>query len=318
MSGRGKTRLEEGYGQGLAEIASDDDVLLDSGDLKKRMLGVFQAEGYQPPELPATAQRILAVSQRADVEIDEIVELLEADAMLAARVLRVASSPAYAGAAKIESLSGAVMRLGLNTLRDLVLEVAMNLRVFKCDAYSGPMERLRIHSSATAHLSRLICRHTSIEAEYAFVCGLLHDVGISGILLALGEVPRGKKPPDLSILWPVIDEAHAEAGALMAAHWELPDELLIPLEAHHRVEIEGYPHPLAAAVCLADDLARELGYGLVPDDPEKGDEGLSTHMHTDTSNSVVLDRARAALDINEQTWELIREQGSNRLAELAE
>ena len=231
-------------------------------------------------------------------------------------MLRVASSPVFAGAARIESLSGAVMRLGLNTLRDLVLEVALNMRVFKCDAYTGPMERLRLHSTATAHLSRLICRHTSIAAEYAFLCGLLHDVGIGGILLTLGDVPRGKKTPDLSVLWPAIDEAHAEAGAAMAALWDLPNELLFPLEAHHRVEIEGYPHPLAAAVCLADQVALELGAGMCPDDPEK-DESLAMHMHTDTSGAVVLERARKALEISDQTWEVILEDGRKQLEQLA-
>ncbi|MBW2243877.1 MAG: HDOD domain-containing protein, partial [Deltaproteobacteria bacterium] len=192
MKRRGKSKHEDGYGKGEASIAVDDDVLLDEAALQERMLDTFRAPNYRPPELPSTAQEVLVLSQNPEVEVDKVVELLENDQMLAAQVLRVAGSPAYAGAAKIDSLSGALMRLGLKTVRDVVLEVAMNLRVFRCEAYAAPMERLRKHSQATAHLCRVVCKYSSsVEAEFAFLCGLLHDVGIAGILLALGETPRG-------------------------------------------------------------------------------------------------------------------------------
>ncbi len=319
MKRRGKSRHEEGYGRGEATIAFDDDVLIDEAALKERLLDVFRAPGYQPPELPSTAQQVLALSQSPDVEIDALTGLLERDQMLAARVLRVAGSPAYAGAMKIESLSGAVMRLGLGTVRDVVLQVALNMRVFRCESYASPMERLRLHSQATAHLCRIVCKYSSVEAEFAFLCGLLHDVGIAGILVALGDVPRKEKPPDLAVLWPAIHQAHCEAGAMMAKLWEFPVELPYVLEAHHRVEIEGYPHPMAAAVCLADHLAGELGSGLVPHPDDKdGDETLSTHPGTDRSGPVALDRAREALGLNPQTWELIEGEARTKLGELSE
>ncbi len=326
MKRRGKSKHEEGYGRGEASIDVDDDVLLDEEALRERMLATFRAPDFSPPELPSTAQQVLSLSQSPDVEIDKVVELLENDEMLAARVLRVASSPAYAGAAKIESLSGALMRLGLLTVRDVVLQVAMNLRVFRCDAYEAPMARLKQHSQATAHLCRVVCKYSSaVEAEFAFLCGLLHDVGIAGILLALGEAPRRKKPPDLSVLWPAIHGAHGEAGALMAKLWDLPAELPWVLGAHHRVEIEGYPHPLAGVVCIADHLAAELGAGLVPpagDEDEAGEvdpcAGLETHPGTDRSGPVALDRAREALGLTGATWELIEKDAAEQLERMRE
>lgn len=320
MKRQGKSKHEEGYGRGVAAIAFDDDVLIDEEALKERLLEVFRKPGYEPPELPATAQQVLSLSQKPDVEVEEIVRVLENDEMLAARVLRVAGSSAYAGAMKIDSLYSAVMRLGLGTLRDLVLQVAMNLRVFRCEAYTAPMERLRLHSQATAHLARTVCKYTSAPAEFAFLCGLLHDVGFAGLLLALGDVPKKKAPPDLAVLWPAIDAAHTEAGAAMAKLWDFPAELPFVLDAHHRVEIEGYPHPLAAAVCLADHLASQLGYGLVPGEDGKGlqDEALATHHHTDRTGPVALDRAREALGITPQSWGLIEEEAESRLADLQE
>ncbi len=317
MKRRGKSKTEEGYGRGEAAIDFDDDVLIDEAALKEKLLGVFRAPGYEPPELPATAQQVLSLSQSPDVEIGQMVELLEQDAMLAARVIRLAGSAVYSGAVKIESLQNAIMRLGLGTVRDIVMQVAMNLRVFRCEAYTAPMERLRLHSQATAHLSRLVCKYSSVEAEFAFLCGLLHDVGIAGILVALGDVPRKKSPPDLAVLWPAIHAAHTEAGSMMAKLWEFPQELPWVLEAHHRVEIQGHPHPMAAAVCLADHLASELGAGLVPREEDKSDDPLAMHPGTDRTGPVALDRAREALGLTDKSWALIEVEAQKVLQDLA-
>ena len=326
MKRRGKRKGQEGYGQGRAAIAWDDEVLLDEAALVERLLGVFRAPGYQPPKLPGTAQKLLALSQQADVEIDRVIGLLEQDEMLAGKVLQTASSAAYSGGARIESLSGALMRLGLGGLRDLVLEVAMNLRVFRCEAYTGPMERVRLHSQATAHLARTVCQHSSVEGEFGFLCGLLHDVGMAGTLLALGDVPRGAKVPELEMLWPAIHQAHGEAGQRMAELWELPDDLRYGIEAHHQIEVAGHPHPLAAAVCLADHLATELGAGLVgeADDKEEAESEeaaaraavLTAHGGIDRTGPAKLDRARETLSIDPQIWAAVEREAAKRFAEI--
>ena len=71
----------------------------------------------------------------------------------------------------------------------------------------------------------MVSQQTPMADEQAFLCGLLHDVGIAGILLVLGDVGRGEKPPDLTALWPSIDSVHAKAGARMVELWGLPAEM---------------------------------------------------------------------------------------------
>ena len=43
-------------------------------------------------------------------------------------------------------------------------------------------------------------------------CVEVHDVGVAGTLIVLGETPRGQQPPALGVLWPAIDRAHEEVG----------------------------------------------------------------------------------------------------------
>ena len=199
MHGRRSAReTNPNYGQGQASLAPDDDLLLDEEELTQRLLATFMDPSYRPPTLPSVATELLSLSQKPDAQLRDITALLEQDTMLTGQVMKLMRSPVYAGAAVVKSLEKAVMRLGLKTLCDLVLEASMNLRVFRSDAYTDTRERLRRHCTATAHLSRIICRYTAIEGDYAFLCGLLHDAGIAGTLIALSEGPRAKHPPTSS------------------------------------------------------------------------------------------------------------------------
>jgi len=311
---QGKSKNEAGYGDGRATIAFGDDVLLDEEAMVKTLLACLEAPDYRPPTLPAVATDLLSLSQKPDVDFDDVVALLEQDSMIAGRILKMVRSPIYSGVSQLTSLRDALVRLGLRTLRDIVLQVAMNVKVFRSPDYADTMELIRKHCSVTAQFSKIVCKYSPIEAEYAFLAGLLHDVGIAGTLLALSD-RKGKreKPPDLIAIWPAVDRVHCRAGELMAAHWKLPDEIKWVLGNHHQVIVQGVPHPLAATVAIAEDLAHELGFGVIP---KAGDvvqemsaleaDCVRSHTAVDRSSPKTLEHAYAALQLNEQQLELIR------------
>ena len=321
---RGKRKGEEGYGDGRASIAEGDDVLLDEEAMVAQLLACIEAPDYRPPTLPAVAVELMTLSQRSDVEIEDVVKLLEQDSLIAGRILKVVGSAAFTGAMKITSLREATMRLGLNTIRDLVMEIAMNMRVFKSADYADTMELLRHHATATAHLSRLVCQHTDVDAEFAFLAGLLHDVGIAGTLLALSDKKgKRKSPPDLISIWPAVDRVHQRAGELMAGLWELPPDIQIVLSAHHQVIIKGETHPLAATVALANEIAHSFGVGVIP----KADSALEemteaerdcvrAHTSVDRSSKATMTHACQALGLDESTLLQIRKEGGELLKTL--
>ena len=89
-----------------------------------------------------------------DVEVQQVVQVLERESLLAGRVLKLANSPRFGGVAQIQTLRGAIRRLGLREFRDLVVEAAMNSRIFRAPGYSDALDKLRVHSAATAHADR--------------------------------------------------------------------------------------------------------------------------------------------------------------------
>ncbi len=322
--GVGKRKGQVGYGEGRARIAEGDDLLLDQERMVEKLLASLNAPDYRPPTLPTVAVQLMELSQKPDVDVDEVVAVVEKDALIAGRILKRVQSPLYSGISPLTSLREALMRLGLRTLRDLVMEIALNLKIFRSTDYGDTMELLRRHSSATAHFCRLISKYTAVEGEYAFLSGLLHDVGIAGTLIALSEQKgRREAPPDLIAIWPAVDRVHAHAASLIADHWGLSPDLKFAVSAHHQVLIGGHPHPLAATVALADDLAHELGFGVVPDQDDLSDEPdeleracLQSHTGVDRSPATTLEHAREALALGDAQMTLIRNEAPALLEEV--
>ena len=224
---------------------------------------VFSAPGYRPPLLPTVALEVHQLSIRSDVSADQLVEVLEKDAVLAAQVLRVAGSAAYGGWGQNNiSLKVAVVRLGMRGLASVVWEVAAGMRVFRSVRYVTVMEQIRAHSTLCAHLCRLIASRRALNTETAFLCGLLHDIGMAATLLVLSDRPKDEPTIDPVILDEVLRQTHQEVSGMIAQLWKLPADVQAVLANHHSFPAGEPPHPLSAAVAVVEELSRELGSGV--------------------------------------------------------
>lgn len=223
---------------------------------------VFGSPSYKPPMLPSAALEIHELSCNADVDTDKLIGLLERDPMLAGQVLRVANSPIFRGRDAETSLRGAVLRLGLKNLGEIVFELALHMRVFRSVEYSDLMEDLRRHSTACANLCRLLATRAGQDPENAFLCGLLHDIGAAAILIVLSE--RHKSEPALEgpVLAEVIKQSHEDVSGMLVRLWKLPGELAEVVSHHHGIAgIESAPL-LSSVVVVADSLAKKFGFAV--------------------------------------------------------
>jgi HD-like signal output (HDOD) protein len=270
-------------------------------EAKRLLRALFASPGYRAPVLSHVAVELMQLSQRPHVQFAEVVRLLEQDPVLAARALSMAQSAFYAPRSPILSLHQAVVRLGLKALRELVLEAALHLKIFRVPGFEAPMARLARHSTATAHVVRAVCRRTLVDAEYAFLCGLLHDVGIAGILLALAEDPRWKGV-SFEELTPVLEEVHAEASGILCRVWKLAEAIQDVVANHHDVTVDGRAEPVRAALVVAEQLVWEAGAGMLP--PPEDADPMSPAMPEppleglDANWTGVVEEARKVLNID--------------------
>ena len=231
--------------------------------LRHELITTFNDPSYRPPPLPSVAFQLVDLTHRDDTRIQGVVRLLEQDPVLAGIVIRLVSSPVYAGRSPVTSLQQAVVRVGLNTLRSVVFEATLRRGIFDIPDYREIAEQVGRHSTTTAYIARLICEACRIDPEAGFLCGLLHDVGFSALLLCLSKAEESLRP-DLSKLWLNIDGLHEQASKMVTRLWRLPLEIVDVVGNHHHPErcpsTDGTK--LTAAVCLADALTARFGANI--------------------------------------------------------
>ena len=221
---------------------------------------LFSSSVYRPPMLPTVAVRVLELSRSQDASFGALVDMIESDPLFAASVLRTASSPVYASKTPLRSIHQALLRLGLQNLTDICVEVAMTGRVFKAPGYELPMEAIRRHSVAVGHAARLISQRVGLAAENAFSLGLLHEAGLAAGIIALNTSALWPTRFQPNRVWAVLSEVHVELLERLISAWKLPADLADGILNHHRAKapIDG----ARAALAIADRIATDLGLGL--------------------------------------------------------
>ena len=74
--------------------------------------------------------------------------------------------------------------------------------------------------------------------------------------------PAAPEPPPFEKVWPAVLRAHEPAGGILGHLWRLPSEINVVVSSHHGVNSREKDNVLAAAVCVADWIATELGYAV--------------------------------------------------------
>jgi len=269
--------------------------------LGAELIATFENPDYRPPPLPGVALELMTLTNRDDATVDRVVRLLEQDEMLAGGVMRLIGSPLYAARTRIRSLKEAVVRLGVRTVRDLVFETALNQGVFRLAEYGETIEQIRRHSTVTAYIARIVCKHAKVDEEHAFLCGLLHDIGFAGLLFAVSNIEAEDSPP-LIQLWGEIDVLHEQASRSITKLWNLPIELQELVGHHHHLHT-GDTSRVTAAIHLADRLSERFGASVVGPVNEQG-----VLMAGDAVDDFDLEVSRAELNLNDRTMDRIIEE----------
>src|SRR5665213_1411252 len=192
------------------------------------------------PSLPAIAIQVLELAQKTDVDIVEIARTISKDPALSTKILRTVNSSFYARSQHVSTISHALVILGLQSVKTLVLGFSLvtNLIGGKEKGFKHVDYWRRSIYSATA--ARTIgTRAHLVQQEEAFLAALLKDIGMLVLDQALGgeygEIHKqAASHSDLSALeMKAVSADHAEVGGYLAGSWKLPPVLTTPITFHH-------------------------------------------------------------------------------------
>jgi len=229
------------------------------------------------PTLPSIATAIMEKTLEANVNAKQIAELVEKDQALALKVLKVANSPFYRRIKEISTIRGAVVLLGFNVLKSIVLSISVINLFNQKDRRALDFYTFWQHSIACAVCAKSIAaKILPASAEDAFVAGLLHDLGkvIADQLICrhgeyneVLEAMNGAGRDIIDIEQELVGIDHASIGKYLMERWNLPAHLGKAVGFHHSlVDITDdiQTKRLCSIIHVADMVANHLGIGVNP------------------------------------------------------
>lgn len=224
------------------------------------------------PAMPHVASKVLELAGNPETTAHRLQKVIQDDQAMAARILKIANSALYGCSRKIKTLTEAIVMLGFNTIRSLVVTSAARNMYLKEGRTMGLKERLLWeHSIGTAIACRILVsgRHPQL-AEEAFLAGLMHDIGklvlnqyASETFDAVVQEVYNDGRQFIEVERELLGFDHAEVGSLLASKWKLSNALEEAISLHHT---EGACNEDRLVLCyldLANNLCKREGVGFV-------------------------------------------------------
>ncbi len=218
------------------------------------------AESLRP--LPSTVVELTAAAAEEDCMIPDLVQIIQRDPVLVSVMLREANSAASSSSSGISTVDAALMRIG--TARTVAIAVGScvgHLTETPLTGYGLESDEFWHHSRAAMVVADVLVSSSRGRLPASLVtAAIIHDIGkvvLSEYLspshfeLALSETGNEALADRL-----LVDLDHAEVGALLAAYWRLPAEIVEAIRGHHCVD--GGESDMARGVHAADILAHSL------------------------------------------------------------
>lgn len=232
------------------------------------------------PTIPNVIAEVLSAIDSPNTSAYQLAQLIEKDQGLTARVLRVANSPFYGYSKKISTIDLAIVIMGFNTLKEIVLSLVIKRFFSKISVSIFDIKSFWYYGLFCASTSRFLARRLGYKiAGEAFVAGLMHDVGV--LIIAEYFADDFKKIKQLTESGTcnrieaetmVLGCTHSDIGEWISDKWNLPYQISKAIKLHHisfrklrssteeHINFDEIDEPLTAIISLSEWFATLLGY----------------------------------------------------------
>jgi len=223
--------------------------------------------------LPHVAIRLTKLISDENSTMQDFEKMMKMDPTLVLRLLRVVNSSYYGLRQKVNSISRAVVVIGMNNLRNMIATEALK-DIFKesqkQDAFSR--NRLWLHCAAVSICSQMISeRIFGQNGENAFLCGILHDIGMivedQTAHDLFNQACKAYAKDSGTIIdheKEIIGTDHCEVGYLLAKDWKLPFEVQQGIKQHHDFLKEVPPSSITGIIQISEYIVAKLDYTAMP------------------------------------------------------
>lgn len=258
---------------------------------------------------PAAVTRLISACQDINATAATFEKIIECDASLAVRLLRMANSALFGLTNEVRTVRHATALLGIRRLKHLALSVAAAGMFSEGATAARERKTLWNHSLGCATVARLLAKFvSSVSPDDAFLAGIFHDVGK---LLLYDVVPRDyamliSQCPTARLREEevfVFGVSHEEIGLRSAHSWGLAEEIKAAIGYHHRPNETPVHFDFAALVHIANSLSKEWNIGSQGAAAPQIIDEIGEHFGLTDELLVVLEKqARDMCDRTVEAW----------------
>ena len=221
------------------------------------------------PTPPIVFTEVNKVINNPNTSAYQLGAIIAEDPALTAKILKLTNSAFYGIPRSITSVKQAIIILGLDVVRSLVLSASVFetfSNLYKLD--KNYLDLFWRHSLSVGSMARIISRtknfRSFLEAEESFSAGLLHDIGKLVIFTHLPDQFKtirqlSQENPEQPV-WEIEDEIlgfdHALVGSYLMQKWNLPETLSSAILYHHNPEADGSNNITAHVLHMSDYLSK--------------------------------------------------------------
>jgi HD-like signal output (HDOD) protein len=245
------------------------------------------------PALPSIAMEVVEMVDNPKTSASQLGKIISTDQALTAKVLKIANSPFYGFPKKIATIDFAIIVLGFDALKEIVISISLVSSLQKKSDKYFDSKAFWDHSIATGVIARRLARDLGYRVSgEVFVGGLLHDMGISVMhryfnneFKRIVDIARESELTFMEAEESVLGVTHADIGSWLAERWNLPDHLVEGVLLHSDPSKAEKNPELVSIIHCADVFAARINGGPVEFD--KGvefDQGALKRLQLDDAN----------------------------------
>jgi putative nucleotidyltransferase with HDIG domain len=222
--------------------------------------------------LPHVAIHLSQLIADENSTVKEFENIIKMDPTLVMRLLRLVNSPYYGLQQRVESVSRAIILLGMKNLRNMVVIQALK-DIFRIGSEEAVFSRrkLWLHSAAVSICGQMIAERIFQEkGEDAFLCGILHDIGIivadqtnHDLFIQCCKAYDPKTRNFTEYEREMLGTDHCTVGHLLAQDWKLPQDVINAIKRHHSIMDNVSPSSVSGIIQIAEYMVTKLDYPAI-------------------------------------------------------
>ena len=187
------------------------------------------------PTLPGIVIKLTQMADDPETSTEQMGKVISKDHILAVKLLKLVNSAFYGFPQRISSLNSAIILLGINVIKSLIISASI------FEVMEDQDIELWEHSLGCAVVSSVLAKRMGLsEPEEISTAGLIHDIGKVAIKMELPKeyelitrLVQEKQIPRIKAEREILGLDHAEVGGWLAKSWNLPGKLIEPIACHH-------------------------------------------------------------------------------------